>query len=92
MEEAKANALTDEQRKNKQIFIVPAEDDYYYCEITNSIRRKDIKALKTYIGDKSLTTKQIKRLARQERKQRIRRSKKHEKCNNSNKTIKDSGR
>lgn len=73
-----------EQLKNiikakKQIYIVPDEKDYYFCEKTGSIRRIDIKVAKEYIGDKSLTTKQVKRLARQERKKRIREKKKREK-------------
>lgn len=69
----------ERKRKQKDIFKVPNTKEYYFCEKTQSIRRIDVKVAKEYIGDKSLTTKQAKRLARQERKRRIRENKKREK-------------
>jgi len=78
-EEKHKEQLVTIKKKNKQIFIVPSEKDYYYCEKTNSIRSTTILAAKKYLGVTNLTTKQVKRLARQERKRRIREQKKHEK-------------
>lgn len=66
-----------EEEKPKQVFIVPDKREYYFCNKTNSIRREDIRLAKLYIGDMSLTTKQVKRLTRQERKKRIRENKKN---------------
>ena len=77
MEEQKHKDQLEIIKKEKQQFYsVPSEDDYYFCEKTKSIRRKDMLAMQKYIGDTSLTTKQIKRLTRQERKKRIRDNKK----------------